>query len=136
MPRNYDPNLHPFQSSREYVRALNAVKLERVFAKPFVGNLDGHRDGIFCMAKHPKSLSTTASGSYDGEIRLWNLTKQKCYNTVNGHERFVRGLCFNHDGTRLYSAGDDSTVKVWNPEEFEMPSHTFLSQVFKILITQ
>ncbi|XP_027848856.1 DDB1- and CUL4-associated factor 13 [Aphis gossypii] len=128
VPRNYDPNLHPFQSSREYVRALNAVKLERVFAKPFIGNLDGHRDGIFCMAKHPKSLSTIASGSYDGEVRLWNLTKKKCINSINGHDRFVRGLCFNPDGTRLFSVGDDSTVKVWNTEEFETPSHTFISQ--------
>lgn len=107
------------------------MKLERVFAKPFIGNLDGHRDGIFCMAKHPKSLSTIASGSYDGEVRLWNLTKKKCINSINGHDRFVRGLCFNFDGTRLFSVGDDSTVKVWNTEEFETPSHTFISQVCK-----
>ena len=33
---------------------MNAVKLERVFAKPFLGSLDGHRDGLTCLAKHPK----------------------------------------------------------------------------------
>lgn len=37
IPRNIDPSLHPFEGPREYVRALNATKLERVFAKPFVG---------------------------------------------------------------------------------------------------
>ena len=37
VPRNYAPQLHPFQPQREYVRALNATKLERVFAKPFIG---------------------------------------------------------------------------------------------------
>ncbi|XP_050531928.1 DDB1- and CUL4-associated factor 13 [Daktulosphaira vitifoliae] len=129
VPRNYDPNLHPFQASREYVRALNAVKLERVFAKPFIGNLDGHREGIFCMAKHPKSLSTVASGSYDGEIRLWNLAKKKSIYAVNGHDKFVRGLCFNQDGSKLLSVGDDSTVKAWNTDdEFETPNQTFISQ--------
>ena len=39
MQRNYDPNLHPFQVPREYTRAINAVKLERVFAKPFLGKI-------------------------------------------------------------------------------------------------
>lgn len=83
------------------------------------------------MAKHPKSLSTLASGSYDGEVRLWNLATKKCIRNVNGHDRFVRGLCFNPDGTSLFSVGDDSTVKVWNPENFDTPSHTFISQVCK-----
>lgn len=54
--------------NREYTRALNATKLERVFAKPFVASLDGHRDGVNCMAKHTKSLSTLLSGSCDGEV--------------------------------------------------------------------
>ena len=68
MPRNYDPALHPFEVPREYVKALNATKLERVFAKPFIGNLDGHSDGISCLAKHPKRLSLLLSGAYDGEV--------------------------------------------------------------------
>ena len=41
LPRNVDPILHPHAAHREYTAALNAVKLERVFAKPFVGSLDG-----------------------------------------------------------------------------------------------
>ena len=39
LSRNYDPELHPFDVNREYVRAANAVKLERVFAKPFLGGV-------------------------------------------------------------------------------------------------
>jgi len=73
VPRNYDPTLHPFEVPREYTRALNATKLERVFAKPFVASLDGHRDGISCIVKHSKSLSTVLSGACDGEVKplLW-----------------------------------------------------------------
>ncbi len=70
VPRNYDPVLHPFEAPREYMRAMNAVKLERVFAKPFLGSLDGHRDGVHCVSKHPKSLSTLLSGSCDGEVSV------------------------------------------------------------------
>lgn len=40
MPRNYSPEVHPFQAQREYVRALNATKLERMFAKPFLGRVN------------------------------------------------------------------------------------------------
>ena len=35
-----DANIHPFQKAREYKRALNAAKLEKVFAKPFLEALD------------------------------------------------------------------------------------------------
>lgn len=71
VPRNYDPHLHPFEVSREYTRALNATKLDRMFAKPFVASMDGHRDGISCIAKHAKSLSTVISGACDGEVSPW-----------------------------------------------------------------
>lgn len=70
VPRNYDPSLHPFEAPREYVRALNATKLERVFAKPFIGSLDGHWDSVNCLSKHPTQLSLLLSGACDGEVLL------------------------------------------------------------------
>lgn len=69
--RNLDPSLHPLEGPREYTRALNAVKLERVFAKPFVSSLDGHTDGVNCIARHPRSLSVLLSGSCDGEVGVY-----------------------------------------------------------------
>lgn len=68
VPRNYDPALHPLETPREYTRAMNAVKLERVFALPFIGSLDGHRDGLTCLGKHPDHLSWLYSGACDGEV--------------------------------------------------------------------
>lgn len=35
--RNTDASIHPFDKAREYTRALQATKLDRVFARPFVG---------------------------------------------------------------------------------------------------
>ena len=70
VPRNYDTALHPLEAPREYVRALNSVKLERVFAKPFLGSLDGHKDGISCLGKHPHHLSIMLSGACDGEVNM------------------------------------------------------------------
>lgn len=113
VPRNYDPSLHPFEASREYVRALNATKLERVFAKPFLGSLDGHRDGVNCLCKHPTSLSQIVSGSCDGEIRLWNLAQRQCVSTVQAHDGLVQGICASPDGSSFISCGTDKTVKQW-----------------------
>jgi WD repeat and SOF domain-containing protein 1 len=113
VPRNYDATLHPLQAPREYVRALNAVKLERVFAKPFLGSLDGHRDGISVLCKHPQRLSVMLSAACDGEIRLWELPKRKCLKTISAHDGYVRGLCFNQSGEYFFSCGDDMTIKQW-----------------------
>lgn len=133
VPRNYDPSLHPFEVPREYTRALNATKLERVFAKPFVGALEGHRDGINCLAKHPKSLSTVLSGACDGEVKIWNLATRKCIRTVQAHDGFVRGLSVRFCGTSFFTVGDDKTVKQWKMEspgygEKEEPIHTVLGR--------
>ncbi|NXU26102.1 DCA13 factor, partial [Thalassarche chlororhynchos] len=133
VPRNYDPALHPFEVPREYTRALNATKLERVFAKPFLSSLDGHRDGVNCMAKHPKSLSTVLSGACDGEVKIWNLTKRQCIRTIQAHEGFVRGMCARFCGTSFFTVGDDKTVKQWKMEspeygEEEEPIHTILGK--------
>jgi len=132
--RNADPKLHPFEKAREYIRALNAVKHERLFAKPFIGALDGHSDGIYCMSLVPSSLVDFLSGACDGgksnaplyvaqssnaypdarsEIKLWNLTTRKATWSWRAHEGFVRGLCCNSAGTRFISCGTDQTIKMW-----------------------
>lgn len=68
VPRNLDPDLHPFEAAREYTRALNAAKLERVFAKPFVASLDGHTDGVNCVVRNPVHVTSIASGACDGQV--------------------------------------------------------------------
>ncbi|XP_020580447.1 DDB1- and CUL4-associated factor 13 [Phalaenopsis equestris] len=75
--RNYDPNLRTQEKAVEYTRALNAAKLEKIFARPFVGALEGHIDAVSCMAKNPNHLKGIFSGSMDGDVRLWDLANRK-----------------------------------------------------------
>lgn len=119
VPRNLDPDLHPFEAAREYTQAVNAAKLERVFAKPFIASLDGHTDGINCLRRHPRQVSTIASGSCDGQIKLWNLLSKTCLKTFNAHGGFVKGITFNSDGSNLFSVGDDKVVKIWDVSDNE-----------------
>lgn len=64
--RNLNPIMHPFARARERIRALNAAKMDRMFAKPFVDSLGGHVDSVEVLVRQPGSLTTLASGSWDG----------------------------------------------------------------------
>lgn len=57
---------HPFSRAREFQRAFNASKLEKMFAKPFVHSFSGHSDGISALAKSPHVLNKFISGAHDG----------------------------------------------------------------------
>nr|KAK0747617.1 WD40-repeat-containing domain protein [Apiosordaria backusii] len=113
-PRNLAPEIHPFERAREYQRALNAVKLERMFAKPFLGQLgSGHVQGIYSMCKDKNSLSNVASGSGDGIVKVWDLTSREEVWKAQAHNNVVKGLTFTNDKKLLSCATDG--IKLWDP---------------------
>jgi hypothetical protein len=66
LQRNLDPSLHPFSKTREFTRAVTAAKMDRMFAKPFVGAIEGHQDGVYCLARDPRRVGVVAGGGGDG----------------------------------------------------------------------
>lgn len=115
--RNVKSHVNPFEVVREYQRALNATKLERVFAKPFVGSLDGHTDGVSIITKNPLKLNRLWSGAQDGEIRHWDLTAKKCIKKIKAHDGWVRGLTMTRSN-KVISVGVDKMIKIWDSDEF------------------
>lgn len=112
--RNTAPEVHPFARAREYKRALNATKLDKVFARPFVGALDGHRDGVWCSAAPQSSLVQFLSGSCDGEIRLWDLASRTCVWTAAAHRGIVKGVSLAPRSIDAFaSVGDDAAAHLW-----------------------
>ncbi|KAG9226923.1 hypothetical protein CCMSSC00406_0003404 [Pleurotus cornucopiae] len=110
--------MHPFARSRERIRALNAAKMERMFAKPFVDSLEGHVDAVETLVKKPGDLSTVASGSWDGGLIVHNISQRsQLLNIPQAHKGKVSGLCFTSD--RLLSCGVDRTVKLWSTDQSE-----------------
>ncbi|OBT81617.1 WD repeat and SOF domain-containing protein 1 [Pseudogymnoascus sp. 03VT05] len=121
-PRNLDPALHPFERAREYTRALNATKLERMFAAPFIGQLGkGHVDGVYTMAKDPNSLHRFASGSGDGIVKVWDLTSREEIWNVGAHENIVKSMSWTRD-QKLLTCASDRSIKLFDP--YNTPSGT------------
>ncbi|CAJ2675648.1 unnamed protein product [Trifolium pratense] len=112
--KNYDPSLRPLEKGVEYVRALNAVKLDKIFARPFIGAMDSHVDAISSMARNPSQLKEIFAGSMDGDIRLWDIAARRTICQFPGHRGGVQGLTVSTDGRILVSCGTDSTVRLWN----------------------
>lgn len=112
--KNYDQKLHPHALQREYQRALNATKLERVFAKPFIGNMSGHGDVVSNLMKHQTKLSVMASGAYDGQIKIWDLANRKCLRTMQAHNSMVRAMCISRlNSNHFFSVDSNSNIKKW-----------------------
>ncbi|KAF6152074.1 hypothetical protein GIB67_031396 [Kingdonia uniflora] len=84
--RNFDPNLRPQEKAIEYVRGLNAAKLEKIFARPFVRAMEGHIDAVSCMAKNPNHLKGIFWGSMDVDIRLWDIATRRTVCQFPGHQ--------------------------------------------------
>lgn len=112
--RNNNPVLHPFQKAREYTRALNAVKLDKTFAKPFLYALDGHADAVYAMSRVPNHLPLILSGDGQGMMKLWHLGSRKCQWTGTAHHGQIRGITTDPFGELAFSCGLDKTVKMWN----------------------
>jgi WD40 repeat protein len=97
------------QKAHEYTRALNAAKLERIFAKPFITSLT-HSDGITCLARNPKALNSLLAGTADGGIRIWDIPAKRTLRRLEGHTGAVKGISFAPDGETCVSASTDCTV--------------------------
>lgn len=130
-PRNLNPAVHPFERAREYTRAVTATKLERMFAQPFVGQLgDGHRDGVYQIARNYASTNQVASGDGEGVIKYWNMTSRDEALSFRGHYGMVTGLSVT-PRRGLLSCGDDKTIKLWSLESSDFPEETDDLNVFR-----
>eukprot|EP00760_Papus_ankaliazontas_P019018 PhM_4_TR17828/c0_g1_i1/m.68928/K11806/WDSOF1; WD repeat and SOF domain-containing protein 1 len=113
--RNLDPVQHPMAREVEYQRALNGVKLERMFAKPFMCSLQGHVDSVSALALDPNQLSHVVSGSCDGQINVWDIAHRKRIIAIpEAHRHFVRGIVSTPDSAGFLSCSTDKTVRLWD----------------------
>ncbi|KAJ6545575.1 hypothetical protein B0H19DRAFT_1168004 [Mycena capillaripes] len=54
------------------------------------------------------------TGSYDGVVRLWDLTTFGLVRDFSGHTSWVLSVSVSADGTRIASGSADETIRVWD----------------------
>lgn len=54
-----------------------------------------------------------ATGSYNNDIKLWDIKTKQEICTLKGHSGKVNSLVFSPDGKTLFSGSSDSTIKIW-----------------------
>lgn len=74
MPRNSSLTEHPFAVEREYVRAINSAKLEKMMSKPFLGALEGTSEIMTCLSLNSETLGLAVFGTADGKVCVYYFT--------------------------------------------------------------
>jgi WD40 repeat protein len=94
------------------------VRLWGVDSGKLLHTLSGHRSAVMavCQFLDPDGSSHVVSGSRDTEIRLWDTRTFGLERILRGHTDWVRAVCqIPVPGRRLLaSAGNDSTVRIWD----------------------
>jgi len=54
------------------------------------------------------------SGSWDGTLRLWEISTGKCTRRFVGHTKDVLSVAFSVDNRQIISGSRDRTIKLWN----------------------
>lgn len=57
--------------------------------------------------------SLIATGTEEGDVRIWDVENGNLIHTLEGHIYPVRSVIFSPDGTMLASGGSDNTARVW-----------------------
>lgn len=84
--------------------------------------LPGHVRGVTKLEFFPVTNHMLLSCGNDSKIYLWSLTNYQLLRGYFGHDKPVRDINFNNDGTRFLSASYDKTIKLWNTETGEILS--------------
>lgn len=83
----------PMGQALEYQRAINAAKMQKIFSQPYLYTLNDHTDGISTMCKVRENVSKMISGSFNGEVIVWDLIKRSSIYKVDAFRTQTKEIC-------------------------------------------
>ncbi|KAF9394517.1 hypothetical protein BGX21_010348 [Mortierella sp. AD011] len=60
-----------------------------------------------------------ATGSFDMNILLWDVSTKSCLRTLTGHHNVINSIAYSPDDKQLATGSNDLTVRIWNIETGE-----------------
>ncbi|GAA6001194.1 hypothetical protein JCM10207_007454 [Rhodosporidiobolus poonsookiae] len=101
-----DPEFHPLvpQSPTED----NTEPSENPY---HIRHLSGHKHAVRALAAHGRTL---VSGSYDMDVRVWDLMTGKCRHRLTGHTQKVYSVVYDPIRQQCASGSMDGTVRLWS----------------------
>ncbi|CAM4649213.1 unnamed protein product [Leuciscus chuanchicus] len=99
-------------SSDGTVRMWNVERLQSLAHKTLP-----HPSFVYCAQFHPQAQSLVVTGGYDGVLRVWNVDIQdvngQLLQEFDGHKTFINSLCFDPEGSRMFSGDNSGLIIVW-----------------------
>jgi WD repeat and SOF domain-containing protein 1 len=81
-----------------------------MFAKPFIGSLQGHSESIYSLCRRHRDLRHVVSGSADGELRIWDISSRQCVEVIKAHSQIVSDVSCTPTSDLILSDGTDCHV--------------------------
>ncbi|KAL3481659.1 WD40-repeat-containing domain protein [Aspergillus californicus] len=108
-----------FQSPLQENDSKSSSKSKK--SKKKSGNIREDEDEEMIDLDSTSSIETfrLASGSEEGKVRVWDLSKRKSIASLDSHVSVVRALSYSPTENALLSAGRDKTVIVWDMRTFK-----------------
>jgi WD40 repeat protein len=89
----------------------NAIAIWEIESGRLRESIQGYFPNHTALAVHGDLLAT---GSATAAVQIWNLQTGHLVHTYVGHTRLINSLEFSRDGTTLFSASGDGTLRVWD----------------------
>ncbi|XP_041667936.1 jouberin [Cheilinus undulatus] len=99
-------------SSDGTVREWNVERLQGTAQKVLP-----HPSFVYCAQYHPTAQNLVVTGGYDALVRVWRLdvddVNGQLLQEFEGHSSFINTVCFDSEGSRMFSADNTGLIIVW-----------------------